>query len=148
MPNNKLKELAAYKAKVAALEKAIAAEQQKKLANLHKEVGFESTEALIEALKGVKKAPRKTAKRRAKRTRITDAMKREVGKAVQAGKKGAEIARQFSISIPSIQNIKNELGLVKKRKAKTATKKVAKKAAKKAAKKRVAKKAAKKNAKK
>ena len=135
MPRNKLKELASYKAKIAALEKEIAAEQTKKLANLHKEVGLESTEALIAALRGLKKAPRKTAKRRAKRTRITDAIKAEVGKAVKAGKKGADIARQFGISIPSIQNIKNELGLVKKRGQKKAVKKTAKKAAKKKAKK-------------
>ena len=139
MPSNKLKELAAYKAKVAALEKAIAAEQAKKLANLHKEVGFESTEALITALKGLKtkKAPRRAVKRRAKRTRITDTIKAEVGKAVKAGMKGAEIARQHGISIPSIQNIKNELGLVKKRTPKKAAKKAAKKApAKKAARKK------------
>lgn len=66
-------------------------------------------------------------------------MKTEVGRAVEAGKKGAEIARRFGISIPSIQNIKTELGLVKKCKAKKtakeATKKVARKRAKKAAKK-------------
>ncbi len=137
MPSKKLKELAAYKAKIAALEKEIAAEQAKKLANLHKEVDLESTEALIAALKGLKKAPRKAAKGRAKRTRITDAIKAEVGKAVKAGTKGAEIARQFGISIPSIQNIKNELGLVKKRGQKKAVKKTSakKKTARKKAKK-------------
>lgn len=130
MSNKKLKELAAYKAKIAALEKEIAAEQKKKLAGLHKEVGLESTQALIEALQGLKRAPaKKSGKRRAKRTRITDAIKTEVGKAVKAGKKGAEIAGQFGISIPSIQNIKNELGLVKKRKAKKAAKKAPKKKA-------------------
>lgn len=127
MPSKKLKELAAYKAKIAALEKEIAAEQTKKLANLHKEVDLESTEALIAALKGLKKAPRKVTKGRAKRTRITDAIKAEVGKAVKAGTKGAEIAREFGISIPSIQNIKNELGLVKKRGQKKVTKKTTKK---------------------
>ena len=136
MPSNKLKEIASYKAKIAALEKEVAAEQKKKLTNLHKEVGLESTAALIAALKGLGKAPRATAKRKGTRARITAAMKTEVGKAVKAGKKGAEIARQFGISIPSIQNIKTELGLVKKRGAKkVAKKKVAKKAAKKKAKK-------------
>jgi hypothetical protein len=151
MPSNKLKEIAALKAEIAELEKAVAAEQKQKLANLHTEAGFESTEALIAALKGLK-APRKvTASGRKSRAKITDALKAEVGKAVEAGQKGMEIARKFGISIPSIQNIKAELGLVKKRSAATvATKsapKVAKKAAKKAVKK-VAKKAAKKAAKK
>ena len=72
MPSDKLKEIAAYKAKIATLEKEVAVEQKKKLANLHKEVGMASTEELIDALKGLKKAPRKAAakskgrKRRAK----------------------------------------------------------------------------------
>ena len=137
MPSNKIKEIAAYKAKIAALEKAVAAEQLKKLSGLHKEVGLTSTADLIAALQGLKKSSRKSApKRKGKRARITAAIKAEVGKAVKAGKKGAEIASQFSISIPSIQNIKTELGLVKKRGVKkVAKKKVAKKVAKKKAKK-------------
>lgn len=133
MPSNKLKEIAAYKAKIAALEKAVAADQLKKLSGLHKEVGLASTADLIAALQGLKKSSRKSApKRKGKRARITAAIKAEVGKAVKAGKKGAEIASQFSISIPSIQNIKTELGLVKKRGVKKVIKKkVAKKVAKK-----------------
>ena len=136
MPSDKLKEIAAYKAKIAALEKAVAAEQNKKLTGLHKEVGLESTAALIAALKGLSKpAPRGNAiakaSGRASRTRITSAIKAGVGKAVKAGKKGSEIANQFGISIPSIQNIKKELGLVKTRSAKKPAKKKAKKAAKK-----------------
>lgn len=143
MPSNKLKEIAAYRAKIAALEKAVAEEQQKKLAGLHKEAGFDSTEELIDALKGLVKPTRKSRGRaagkagRASRTRITPAIKAGVGQAVEAGKKGAEIAMQFGISIPSIQNIKKELGLVKTRGAKASPKKIAKKTTKKkAAKKR------------
>ena len=136
MPSDKLKEIASYKAKIAALEKAVAIEQNKKLIGLHKEVGLESTEALIAALKGLSKPARKgkkTAKAsgRASRTRITSAIKAGVGKAVKAGKKGSKIATQFGISIPSIQNIKKELGLVKTRSTKKAAKKKTKKAAKK-----------------
>ncbi len=139
MPSNKLKEIAAYKAKIAALEKAVAEEQQKKLAGLHKEAGFDSTEELIAALKGLVKPARKSKGKaagktgRASRTRITPAIKAGVGQAVEAGRRGAEIAKQFGISIPSIQNIKKELGLVKTRGAKPAPKKAAKKAAKKKA---------------
>lgn len=136
MPSDKLKTIAAYKSKISALEKEVAAERQKKLVSLHKEVDLESTEALISALKGLKKSPRKArAPKKGKRTRITPAIKAGVGQAVKAGKKGAEIARDFGISIPSIQNIKKELGLVKKRPSKKVAKKVAKKAAKKKAKK-------------
>ncbi len=138
MPNSKIKEIAAYKAKIAALEKAVAAEQKQKLAGLHKEVGFETTEELIAALQAMVKPARKSkrggaAKKsgRASRTRITPAIKTGVGKAVEAWKKGAEIAKEFGISIPSIQNIKKELGLVKERGAESALKKSAKKRAKK-----------------
>ena len=152
MAKNKLKEIAAYKAKIAALEKEVVAERQQKLSGLHKEVGLESTEALIAALRSLGKSPRKSAApRKGKRTRITPAIKQGVGKAVEAGKKGAEIARQFGISIPSIQNIKKELGLVKTRATKPAAKKAAKKAAKtvsKKAPKKAVKKAVKKPAKK
>jgi DNA-binding CsgD family transcriptional regulator len=35
--------------------------------------------------------------------------------AVEAGRTGAQIAKEFGISVPSVQNIKKELGLVKKR---------------------------------
>jgi hypothetical protein len=34
---------------------------------------------------------------------------------VQAGQSGAEIAKAFGISLPSVQNIKKEAGLVKAR---------------------------------
>lgn len=138
MPNNKIKEIAAYQAKIAALEKSIAIEQKQKLTSLHNEVGFKSTEDLIDALRGLKKAPGKVrtkAARKGKRTRITSEIKAEVASAVEAGMKGAEIAAKLGISIPSIQNIKKELGLVKKRGAIAATKKVVKKAAKKITKK-------------
>lgn len=136
MPSDKQKEIAAYKAKIAVLEKAVASELLTKLTNLHKEAGLESTEALIAELKKLNKATRKAkAPRKGKRTRITPAIKSGVGKAVRAGRKGAEIAKRFGISIPSIQNIKTELGLVKKRAAKKPAKKAAKKRATKRAKK-------------
>tara|TARA_Y100000588_G_scaffold11528_1_gene12581 strand:+ start:8169 stop:8333 length:165 start_codon:yes stop_codon:yes gene_type:complete len=54
---------------------------------------------------------------------------------VKTGKKRAEIAKQFGISIPSIQNIKNELGLIKKPSTKKVTKKAPRWRAKKKAKK-------------
>ena len=137
MASNKLKEIAAYKAKIAALEKEVAAEKRKKLTNLHKEVGLGSTAELIAELQNLKKSRSSKSKPASsgKRARITPAIKEGVGKAVKAGKKGAEIAKQFGISIPSIQNIKTELGLVKKRIAKKVAKKTAKKTAKKKAKK-------------
>ena len=47
---------------------------------------------------------------------ITDATRAEVKKLVSEGKSGAAIASELQISLPSVQNIKKALGLVKARK--------------------------------
>lgn len=158
------KQIAAAKAKLAALEKKAAVESSKKLANLHKTVGFATRGELVSALQGlssvVKRAPKaktpkakkvakapkapKTPKapkapkaekvpkavkapeavkaagapnvsKRAKRARITEELKANVIAAVKDGGKGAAIAKQFGISIPSLQNIKKAAGLTKPR---------------------------------
>lgn len=124
------KQIAAAKAKLEALEKKAAAEVSKKLTNLHKTVGYATRADLIAALQGLeapkrgrkpkaaspaKKAGRPAAKKRAKRTKITDELKASVISAVKAGKKGAAIAKEFGISIPSLQNIKKAAGLTKPR---------------------------------
>lgn len=130
------KQIAAAKAKLEALEKKAAAESAKKLTNLHSDVGFATRSELIAALQGlegdgVKRGRKskgaakpvkpakaaKTAKKstRAKRARITEELKAKVIEAVNSGAKGAAIAKEFSISIPSIQNIKKAAGLTKTR---------------------------------
>ncbi|MBK1879429.1 hypothetical protein [Pelagicoccus mobilis] len=121
------KQIAATKAKLEALEKKAAAEISKKLTNLHKTVGFASRAELIDALqslegptrgrkpKAAAKRGRPAAKKRAKRTKITEELKAAVIEAVKAGKKGAAVAKEFGISIPSLQNIKKAAGLTKAR---------------------------------
>lgn len=123
------KQIAAAKAKLEALEKKAAAETSKKLAGLHKDVGFETRADLISALQGLEggakrgrkpKAAKSTAapakaKKRAKRARITEELKADVIAAVKGGEKGAAIAKKFGISIPSLQNIKKAAGLTKSR---------------------------------
>ena len=47
--------------------------------------------------------------------KITDQTRSEVKKLVEGGKTGAEIAKALKISLPSVQNIKKALGLVKAR---------------------------------
>jgi DNA-binding CsgD family transcriptional regulator len=42
-------------------------------------------------------------------------MREEVKKMVEAGKTGSEIAKAIGVSLPSVQNIKKKLGLVKAR---------------------------------
>jgi hypothetical protein len=67
------------------------------------------------AAKPAAKKPKAPAKKK-RRTRavITDATKAEVKKLVDQAKSGKEIAKAVGISLPSVNNIKKELGLVKK----------------------------------
>jgi DNA-binding NarL/FixJ family response regulator len=129
MITNKLKAIEAAKAKIAALEKSIATELNKELASLPAKYGFDSVKAFAKAVKaaGTPGKVRSVAKPAAdgkpgpvgkKRTRavITDATRAEVKKLVEAGKSGSAIAKSLKISLPSVQNIKKALGLVKARK--------------------------------
>jgi len=119
-----IKELEATKAKVASLEESIASQLDKELSELPAKYGFESAQAFIKAVaaatggrntkRGVKAAKSEGSKRR-KRAKITDETRAELKSLVEAGKSGAEIAAALGISLPSVQNIKKALGLVKSR---------------------------------
>lgn len=118
MISEKLKELEATKAKLAQLEAEAAADLKRELAALPEKYGFENANSFIKALKaaaGSKAGVRGTAKRRS-RAIITEATRAQVKKLVEAEKTGAEIAKTLKISLPSVQNIKKSLGLVKPRK--------------------------------
>jgi hypothetical protein len=126
---NKLNQLKAARAKVASLEQSIQNKLNRELAALPEKYGFESAADLAKAIvaasgKRPGRKPGKAAKtkakaagggRRRKRAKITDAMREEVKKMVEAGKTGSEIAKAVGISLPSVQNIKKQLGLVKAR---------------------------------
>jgi hypothetical protein len=120
----KIKKLNATKAKLAALEKTVASELQHELASLSTRYGFDSLPAFFKAVRAAgsgggrrkaAKAARKSGGRR-RRAVITDATRAEVKKLAEAGKTGAEIAKAVRISLPSVQNVKKALGLVKSRK--------------------------------
>ena len=121
MVNNIEQEIAIAKAKVAELEGFL--KNQGKLARLPFDFGYNDLKSFIKALKRAAGAkPAKAVKvvkvrkaRRGKRARITPEMKEAVKAAVVAGKTGAVIAKEFGISLPSVQNIKKEFGLVKPR---------------------------------
>lgn len=128
MITDQLKELAALRAKTAVLEAQVKSEQRALFSNLHKQYGFPDSESLIAAIReasGKRRgrkpraaksaAPTKSSGRKA-RAQITDETRAEVKKLVEAGKTGAEIAKAVSISLPSVQNIKKALGLVKGKK--------------------------------
>ncbi|MBL9206360.1 MAG: helix-turn-helix domain-containing protein [Opitutaceae bacterium] len=120
---DKLNQLEAAKAKLAEMEQTISAERMTALANLPSEYGYSDLNSFIKALKsaqrdgGRRKARVKVALKSAKRTRakITDETKSQVKTLVEEGKTGAEIAKALRISLPSVQNIKKALGLVKPR---------------------------------
>jgi hypothetical protein len=127
MVTAQIKQLEATKAKLVRLEKSIAAKLNKELARLPSAYGFETLRHFIDAVEdavGAKPkgraagASRKAggAKKRRKRAIITDATRATVKKLSEAGKTGAQIAKTVGISLPSVQNIKKALGLVKARK--------------------------------
>jgi hypothetical protein len=123
MVTKQIKELEVTKAKIVALEKSIAKRLQRELSSLHSKYGFSSLNEFIKALKGTsggKKTRFKGSKaggkaKRHKRSVITDDTRASVKKLVESGKTGTQIAKTLNISLPSVQNIKKALGLVKAR---------------------------------
>ena len=122
MITDKIKELEQLRNQAAALEKRIEEEKAAKLASMHAEVGLESTEALISALRGLAKKPRRAKQppKRRKRVRLTPAQKENIAKEIKGGLKGTEAAKKFGVSLPTIQKIKKDFGLVKSRAKKSA----------------------------
>jgi hypothetical protein len=125
MLTDKLKALAQTRAKLAELENSVAAELNKELAALPAKYGYDDPQSFIEAVRAatggkggrkVAKAAKPSASKRRKRAVITDETKAKVKSLVESGKTGEEIAKSVGISLPSVQNIKKELGLVKARK--------------------------------
>jgi hypothetical protein len=130
MVTETIKELEAARSKVAALEAALA-KKNKALTSLHTKHGFANIDDFISALKDANRggrgpgrrasapaaaAPSSGSKKRSKRAKITPEMKQELKSLVGQGKTGAVIAKTLGISLPSVQNIKKELGLVQARK--------------------------------
>jgi hypothetical protein len=128
MVTKQIKELEVTKAKIVALEKSIAKRLHKELSTLHDKYGFGSLVEFVKALKdtagtassrkGRRAKPAKAASgkvKRRKRSVITEDTRASVKKLVESGKTGSQIAKNLGISLPSVQNIKKALGLVKAR---------------------------------
>ena len=122
---NKLKEIEVAKAHIASLEKSIATELKTELAALPARYGFSTVKAFAKAVKaavggggkvGGAAKPKASGGKNRTRAVITDAIRGAVKKLVEEGKSGAAIANELKISLPSVQNIKKALGLVKARK--------------------------------
>ncbi|MEI6860770.1 MAG: helix-turn-helix domain-containing protein [Verrucomicrobiota bacterium] len=124
MVTEKIKELAILKEKAAKLEVKVIAERAAELAALPEAYGYDSLKAFIKALKqsaGGKRGRKKGTKgkvgrpKRRKRAKVTPEIKAQVKAAVEAGKSGAAIAKEFGVSVQTVQNIKKAFGLVKSR---------------------------------
>ncbi|WP_221031726.1 helix-turn-helix domain-containing protein [Actomonas aquatica] len=127
MVTDKIKELQELQAKAAQLQEAIEVERTRELAALPAKYGYTDLNAFIKALKSAagttgkkrgrkaKGAPKAAKPAKRSRAKITDELKAQVKEAVEAGETGAAIAERFGISVPSVQNIKKEFGLVKPR---------------------------------
>lgn len=121
MVTDKIKKLEEYQRQAAKLEKELAGFNRRLLA-LPGKFGFKSMDTFVAALQAAgktggaakKSAPAKASGRKA-RVAITPEIKQKVKAMVGAEKTGAEIAKALNISVPSVQNIKKELGLVQKR---------------------------------
>ncbi len=138
MLKDKLNEIEIHKSKLASLQQAL-------LEDLHSFLGYAKRSSLIQELQGLgtstrrkttkkatKKATRKTAAKktarkavtkkavaksakRRKRTTITPQLKNDIIAAVKGGATGAAVAKQFGVSVPTIQNIKKAAGLTRKK---------------------------------
>lgn len=117
MVTQKIGEIEQYRKKIAELEKQVAAERKSELRALPAKFGYATMKEFIRALRtlGGGQAAGPGRRRRGKRARITPEMRNEIKAALQSGKKGVQVAKEFGISVPSIQNIKKEFGLVRKR---------------------------------
>ncbi len=127
MAQDTLKKIAAYKSRLADLERELFVQ----LAKLPAQYGFASAEEFIAAFRkavagkpGRKpaRAPKAAAARKTKsgrkpRVKITSEIVAQVKSLAEAGKTGTEIAQATGISLPSVQNLKKKLGLVGKKKA-------------------------------
>jgi len=110
-----LKNLDAQEAKAAKRQKKLA----KKLATLPEAYGFDNVTDFVRAVKFAAKGGKVTkasSSGRRKRAVITDETRETVKKLNEAGKTNNEISAELGISIPTVQNIKKQLGLVKERK--------------------------------
>lgn len=114
MVTQKIKALEKYQQKVDTLRREID-RYRRDLRSLPGQHGFGSMAAFIRELRRADRSTGGTATGRQKRAKITPEIKQKLKALVGAGKTGKQIATQLGISVPSVQNIKRELGLVKRR---------------------------------
>lgn len=116
-----VRKLEKKQAELEQLRSQLAARRQKRLKALPKELGFETLDELIDALQSLRGGPRKPTsssgapQRASKRSRLTAELRQQIQNALKSGRTGAEVARSFGISYPTMHKLKTQLGLVKGR---------------------------------
>ena len=131
MITSQIKELAVAREKLAQLELAVETGLRQELSGLHEQYGFADVDSFLKAVKSAARGGSRRRGRKAGRPKkaavapktrrravITAATRARVKQLVKAGKSGSQIAKTVGISLPSVQNIKKALGLVKARGAK------------------------------
>lgn len=121
MVTEKIRALVKTKARLAELERSLATELNRELAALPGKYGFDSLPAFFSAVRAASRGKGRAraaapAGNRRRRAVITADTRAKVKSMVEAGKTGAEISKAVGVSLPSVQNIKKALGLVKARK--------------------------------
>lgn len=105
-----------HEKEVAKLQRKLA-KSRAKLLQLPAKFGFASVAEFVAAVQDAAKGAGAAGPAKGRtRAKITPETKEKVKALVKEGKTGAEIAKVLGISVPSVQNIKKELGLVQKRK--------------------------------
>lgn len=109
-----LKDLDSQEVKASKRQKKLA----KKLVTLPEAYGFDNVGDFIRAVKAAAKGGKvkKDSSKRRSRAVITDETRDLVKKMNEDGKTNNEISAELGISVPTVQNIKKGLGLVKARK--------------------------------
>ena len=97
-------ELEQLKAAVAAKEAEIAQNRYAQLAHLPAQYGFKNAKEFCKAVMSVSSKKRGSLK--------DPEFKESVMTALKDGMKGADVARQFGLSVATIQNLKKAAGLV------------------------------------
>jgi hypothetical protein len=114
-----VRKLEQKQAELEQIRSQLEARRLKRLQALPGELGFASIHELIAALEvaaGGRKLRSATGPSRgSKRARLTPQVREQIQAALQAGRAGAEVARAFGISYPTMHKLKTQLGLVKGR---------------------------------
>jgi hypothetical protein len=126
MVTSYIRQAAKIRRTLARLERRIARRLPIELAGLPAQYGYATADEFIAAVESTAggRRRRSAGRRKAlvrkvrKRAVITAAVRAQVKKLVKAGKPGLAIAKAVGISLPSVQNIKKALGLVKARRSK------------------------------